>query len=276
MLRIIALCFLVSTAYAENLLPTVENPDIEAHSSGDYPNLSRDESLPLGAIQHAWDNATDSSGVYIVDFKSSKTIKIRAREYMTTSIVFPAWEEIEEVIVGDKSVLITSKPKSNIITIWPQNSVSVDTNITAISKSGHVYPFYVRVEGYNSKNISDLILHIRVPMPPLPIEKKLEQEEKQDYLDEVLFNPSKLDFDFNMAGDKTIAPERVYSDGILTWFDYGDRINKGNIPAIFAVINGVNTPINVSREGSKLVAQATGKFILKRGDQEVCVYKDNE
>ena len=275
MLRIVVLTLLAFTVSAENLSPSIENPDIEAHSNGDYPKLIRDESLPLGAIQHAWDHSLDSSGVYVVDFNASKTIKIRTREYMTTSIVFPAWEAIEEVIVGDKSVLVTSLPKENIVTLWPQNSISVDTNITVLGKSGHVYPFYVRVEGYNSKNISDLILHVRVPTPPFPIEKNITVVAKQDYLDEVLFNPSKLDFDFNMAGDKELAPERIYSDGILTWFDYGDRIAKGNIPAVFAIINGVNTPINVSREGSKLVAQATGKFILKRGAKEVCIFKDN-
>ena len=83
---------------------------------------------------------------------------------------------------------------------------------------------------------------------------------------------SRLNFNYSMAGDKSIAPKRVYSDGLRTWFDYGSEIDYRYLPAIYAVIDGIDTPINVVREGSQLVAHAHGKFTLKSGYKVTCVY----
>jgi len=74
-----------------------------------------------------------------------------------------------------------------------------------------------------------------------------------------------------MAGDQSIAPERVYSDGLRTWFDYGSKMGSKTLPVIFAVIDEVDTPINVTREGTRLVAQALGAFTLKSGKKLTCV-----
>jgi len=258
--------------------PVAENPDVEAQVTGQYPTINRQESLPLGAIQHAWDKTTKSSGVYQVNFNPREVIKVITREFMTTSIVLPPWEKIEEIVIGDETSYQVTKPKPNIILIRPIEFVGVDSSITAFGESGHVYAFYVRSEGYNSKHVSDITVQVRVPAPKYALmdnktsDPELELAQKTDYLDAVVFDPANLDFGFSMSGNKSIAPERVFTDGTRTWFDYGNRMGSQTLPTIYSVIDGVDTPINVTREGTKLVAQATGKFTLRSGQKVTCVY----
>lgn len=289
---LIALIFLNTSVFANDfdvstpepaVVPVTENQDVEAQVSGKYPSVNRQESLPLGAIQHAWDNAVPGSGVYQINYNPREVIKLVTREYMTTTIEFPIWEKIEEINVGDENSYQITKPKPNILMIRPNEYVGVDSNITAIGESGHVYSFYIRSEGYNSKNVSDIKVMVRVPAPKFvknnsskSLSEFKDLFEKSDYLDAVVFDPAKLDFCFSMAGDQSIAPERVFTDGVRTWFDYGSDMGSKTLPTIYAVIDGVDTPINVSREGSKLVAQATGVFSLKSGQKVTCVYPSNK
>jgi len=256
--------------------PISENRDVEAQVSGQYPALNRQESLPLGAIQHAWDNAEPSAGIYQVQYNPREVIRLITREFMTTTIIFPVWEVIVEELLGDKSVYQIKKPKPNVVVIIPNEFVGVDSSITLVGESGHVYAFYVRSEGYNSANISDIAVHIRVPAPKFEPRNSnalltAELKDKTDYLEAVSFDPAQLNFDFDMAGDQSIAPERVYSDGLRTWFDYGSKMGSKTLPVIFAVIDEVDTPINVTREGTRLVAQALGAFTLKSGKKLTCV-----
>ncbi len=267
-----------SVVLEPDIVPVTENPDVEAQVAGKYPSINRQESLPLGAIQHAWDNASPGSGVYQVNYNPREVIKLVTREYMTTTVEFPIWEKIEEINIGDENAYQITKPKPNILMIRPNEYIGMDSNITAIGESGHVYSFYIRSEGYNSKNISDIKVLVRVPAPKFvktgskSLNEFKDLFEQADYLDKVAFDPAKIDFCFSMSGDKSIAPERVYTDGIRTWFDYGSDMGSKSLPTIYSVIDGVDTPINVNREGTKLVAQATGVFTLRSGQKVTCVY----
>ncbi|MBN9344513.1 MAG: TrbG/VirB9 family P-type conjugative transfer protein [Holosporales bacterium] len=258
-----------------------EHPDVENQVKGQYPDLERKESLPLGAIQHAWDYAKEGAGVYNVTYTGGEIIKLRCREMMTTCIILPTWERVDKFTLGDPSSFKVEQPRANIITIQPQEFTGLDSNLVVIGVSGKVYSFYLRSEGYNTNHVPDLAVYIRVAKPSTlspslaPIKGK-EEFTKDDYLEEVSFNPSNLNFNFTMAGDKEIAPHRVYSDGIRTWFDYGEEIKKKGLPAIYAVIDGVDTPINVSREGTKIVAQHSGSFTLRNGHKVVCVFPTSQ
>ncbi|OJX10121.1 MAG: hypothetical protein BGO77_03135 [Caedibacter sp. 37-49] len=254
-----------------------EHPDVESQVKGQYPDLERKESLPLGAIQHAWDHAKIGAGVYNVTYTGAEIIKLRCREMMTTCIILPSWERVEKFNLGDPSSFKIENPKSNIITIQPQEFTGLDSNLIVIGASGKVYSFYLRSEGYNTNHVPDLAVYIRVAKPAnlsssISNTKSIDYKQKDDYLEEVPFDPSNLNFNFTMAGDKELAPHRVYSDGIRTWFDYGEEIKKKGLPAVYAVIDGVDTPINVGREGTKIVAQHSGSFTLRNGQKVVCIF----
>ncbi len=259
-----------------------ENPDIESQVQGKYPELRRHESMPLGAIQHAWDQAGAGAGVYDYIYNPAEVIRIRCREMMATTIVFPAWERIDHMTLGDPGAFKVETPKPHILLVQPQEFTGVDSNLTAIGASGKVYSFYLRSEGYNSRHISDLTVYVRVPKPRdisaatygatnQPTQRANDKTKLEDYLDELSFDPSQLNFQFDMAGDSEIAPERIYSDGIRTWFDYGPGVQQKSLPAVYNVMDGVDTPINITRDGCRLVAQAVGAFTLKAGQKVVCV-----
>lgn len=265
---------LMSSSSIQNL---TEHPDVENQVKGNYPDLERRESLPLGAIQHAWDHAKEGAGVYNVTYTGGEIIRLRCREMMTTCIILPSWERVEKITLGDASSFKVENPKANILTLQPQEFTGLDSNLVAIGASGKVYSFYLRSEGYNTNHVPDLAVYIRVAKPStlsksLQVIKEKGVSHKDDYLEEVSFDPSQLNFNFTMAGDREIAPHRVYSDGIRTWFDYGEEIKKKGLPAIYAVIDGVDTPINVSREGTKIIAQHSGSFTLRNGQKVVCIY----
>lgn len=282
------------SGHAAELINSFEaNSDVEAQVKGDYPTMERQESLPLGAIQHAWDHAREGAGIYTVNYQPDKVIRLRVREFMTTSVILPTWEVIGQIVCGDKTAfgvqVVTGKP--HILLIEPGAFIGTDTTLTAFGASGNIYVFYLRGEGYNSKNVSDVAVYIRARQVYQTADGKythakcFQAEHSQanqkdapislkdaDYLEEVNFDPSKLSFAFNMAGNPEIAPERVYSDGVHTWFDYGTKIKTVNLPTIYNIVDGIDTPINVNREGNKLVAQATGSFTLRSGQKVTCVY----
>ena len=285
-----------SQPVTDHLQPTTElegNADVEEQIQGDYPEVTRQESLPLGAIQRAWDQAGSRAGVYVAHYHPHEIIRLRVREFMTTTVIFPDWEVIERVIVGDAGTFVAEKLKPHVMLIRLKHLVGMDTTITAIGKSGLVYAFYVRGEGYNSRHISDVAVYVKAPHVHQLTDKReqlfrkvdtfMGQEDKPislhppgsleeaEYLEQVIFDPSELSFQFAMAGDASIAPDRVYSDGIRTWFDYGSRIKKVNLPTIYNVVDGIDTPINVVRVGNKLVAHAAGSFTLRNGGKVTCV-----
>lgn len=224
----------------------------------------------LRATQPAWKKAARHAGTLQVRYHPREVVRVLTREYAITTIVFPEWEQIIKVIVGDKPSFYTTQPTSNTLSIQPGQIIGVDSSITVFGQSANVYTFYVRSEPYNTAKIPHLRVDILAERPVSVGEMPLVAS--QDYLEPTPFDVKRLNFNFSMAGDKSIAPKRVYSDGLRTWFDYGSEIDYRYLPAIYAVIDGIDTPINVVREGSQLVAHAHGKFTLKSGYKVTCVY----
>jgi ComB9 competence protein len=270
--------------------PVVANESVESMAKGDYPEMKR-EGL-VGAIQRAWDGSPATAGVFVARYAADQVIKVRLREFMTTTIVLPEAEAIATVVLGDSHGFKAVKTQRNIL-IASASITGADTSLTVIGESGRIYAFYVRAEGYNSPNIPDLTVFVKADMAPAsasgpgpsdqadanatkPIPARqaastLPGLEARDFLSEIPFDPARLRFDFTMSGDKSIAPDRVYSDGIFTYFDYGRRWNESDLPAVYRVVDGVDTPVNTRSKGSLLIAESAGAFTLRNGQRVVCV-----
>ena len=286
-------------AVAGDLFDPIEgNPDVESQVNGVYPPLNRSETLPLGMIQSVWSQAKPESGIREYQHDPRKVIPVVVREYMSSEIELPSFEVVEEnnVIPGDKDTFRYQIIKHNIISIR-STRVGVDSSLKVVGQSGLVYTFYVVAHGYNSRQIPDLHVIVRAASPKYPMiqgqyvtpveaaahfqqkstEGKSGVSDDPDYLQKVVVEASKLDFDFTMRGDKSIAPHRVFTDGRQTWFDYQGKIEKGELPVIAALIDGVETPINVRRDAAnRLVADYCGHFSLKFGAKTVCVFYHTE
>lgn len=280
---------------------------LETMAVGDYPAMKR-ESNVVGAIQRAWDNAPGNAGIYAVRYTPETVFKIRVREFMTTTIVLPEWESVAKQILGDNYGFKVEQPQPHILVLRAAIA-GADTTLTVIGESGRVYPFYVRSEGYNSDNLPDVAVYVKAARPddapaspgasspqaakagtdgaaapskthetkaaaskPVRSETGLEDP---DWLKDIAFDPAKLRFDFTMSGDKSIAPDRVFSDGIFTYFDYGERWNESDLPVVYRVVDGVDTPVNTRSRSTMLIAESAGAFTLRNGQRVVCVRPEN-
>ena len=205
---------------------------------------------------------------------------------MTTTVVFPSWEKLDEIIIGDASTFEASQAKDNILLLKPKEFIGADSNITVIGKSGIVYTFYVRSEGFNSENLPDLRVHVHVPgtIPVSFLSKETEEKagsedlakkdggSNESYPQKLEPRLDRLNFKWTMSGDSSLAPQQVFSDGVRTWFNFGHTLEEQDLPVIARVIDGIDTPVNTRLEGTMIIAESVGIFTLRNGDRVVCAY----
>ena len=109
LLIIVAFCGQVSAE--QSITQIQKSQEVVDELDGNYPKMTREPSVPLAAMQKAWDKNEKGAGVYIINFDPREIIKITVREYMTTTVIFPAWETISEVVVGDDGNYQILKPE---------------------------------------------------------------------------------------------------------------------------------------------------------------------
>jgi type IV secretory pathway VirB9-like protein len=276
--------------------------DINAQAAGQYPPMERNSNMPLGALQKQWNAPTSSAGqvapgivryVWRPDFVMS----IRTREFMTTTIELPEWESVEQIILGDAALFEASRIKNNILVVRPSYA-GADTNMTVLGTSGNIYNFYVRSEGWNSSQISDLTVYVSATNPKkrmLDAAAKASGDEPAntsedgmpdatgvtppDYIRKIAFKPDNLRFDLKIfsptADDLEIAPLRVFTDGVWTYFDYGDKADTVRRPVIFHLVDEVESMVNtrtVGPKGNIMIAESVGNFVLRNGKRIICIY----
>lgn len=100
-----------------------------------------------------------------------------------------------------------------------------------------------------------------------------------DYLRSINVRPEQVTFPYRMfersPGDREIAPDRVFTDGVWTYLDYGTRGETVRRPVVYAVIDGVDSMVNTRTIGDRqqiLVIEVTGTdFTLRNGQKVVCL-----
>ncbi|WP_020593235.1 TrbG/VirB9 family P-type conjugative transfer protein [Kiloniella laminariae] len=112
-----------------------------------------------GQIQTIWNDTIPSEGVYEYTRCENCVYKVRTREFMVTSVILPKGVAIHSFDVGDGAEFQVKQRADNILAIQPASS-GKDTSLQVYTKSGEVYPFYIRSESFNSKNVPDLVVRI--------------------------------------------------------------------------------------------------------------------
>lgn len=275
-----------STEVLEDLpLEFLEN---QGESAGE--SLERPESVPLGQVQTAWDKASPTAGVYVVEFKPEQVIKIKTRPFMVSTIVLPDWEEIEEILLGDDHLFLVEKKSAHLVSILPRKE-ECDTSMTVIGASGTVYGFYIRSEPILSIHVPDVIIHVKAVPSVASVRNQRKHADPKttksksfpvaheksagDFLEALPLSLDDLSFAFEMSAKDTesmsIAPLHVYSDGLWIWLDYGHKWNKSTLPSVYRKVDGVDTPINTRIKGTKIIVQGFGPLTLKSGKKVVCI-----
>jgi type IV secretory pathway VirB9-like protein len=290
-------------------LAATEN-SIDQQTRGQFPTMDRAPSLPLGTLQRSWDRPNAASGqtapgVIHYMWHPDFVMSVRTRDFMVTTLLLPQWERANEFYVGDPVVFEAKKIRSNVIAVRSRNA-GADSNLTVLGASGNVYNFYLRSETWNSSQVSDLTVYVDAPRnsdngeSPAGFVGTNAAEEIQggmrsdgsqgygtiagipDYLRRIVFRPEDLRFDMKMYArndaDTEIAPERIFDDGIFTYFDFGERSDSIARPVVHQLVDGVDTAVNTRTAGPRgnvLIAEAVGDFSLRNGNRVVCVRRVN-
>lgn len=96
-----------------------------------------------------------------------------------------------------------------------------------------------------------------------------ETKENQNQID-----PAALRFNYGLTGDRAMAPEVVFDDGVFTYLRFPEN---APIPAVYSVDNALNeTVLNVRMEGRNLlvVEQLADRLTLRHGAQVVTVVRN--
>jgi len=282
---------------------------IDQQTRGQFPTMDRSPSLPLGTLQRSWDRPSAASGqvapgVIHYMWHPDFIMSVRTRDFMVTTLLLPQWERANEFYVGDPVVFEAKKIRPNVIAVRSRNA-GADSNLTVLGASGNIYNFYLRSETWNSTQVSDLTVYVDAarnaddadglgggaavgatssmdgPSAIGPSNGSIGSGAvagMPDYLRRIVFRPEDLRFDMKMyarnEADADIAPERIFEDGIFTYFDFGDRSDSIARPVVHQLVDGVDTVINTRTAGPRgnvLIAEAVGDFSLRNGARVVCV-----
>ena len=95
-----------------------------------------------------------------INYQPSKTIKIRTRHAMATTLIFDS--EIDNFVLGDQTGFkIESIPsQANALSIIPQ-LIGIDTSLTIFTSDGKIHTFYVFSTDYKNSNDPAFIIYIK-------------------------------------------------------------------------------------------------------------------
>lgn len=188
----------------------------------------------------------------------------------------------------------------NVFSIRPTYP-GADTSLTVIGRSGRFYSFYMRVDSVKSAHMPIFTAFIEDKAAGLiPLDKSAPAEEGEnpaavdllsapekmtgedaaaeaEYLRSLpLVDPSKININgYKIAGgDKALAPVKVFDDGYWTYFKLSNdkNLDKAKVPAIYRVVDGYDTPVNVRVEGGTIIAETMSKgWTLRSGEAHLCI-----
>ncbi|ODS09650.1 TrbG/VirB9 family P-type conjugative transfer protein [Vibrio scophthalmi] len=147
---------------------TDTNQPVSDHSKVIVPYLPVKS---LNMTQRAFDHSKPKDNTIVFDYSELVTYKLRLREFMSSIVVFPENEIVEDYLLGDVTQF-SVKPYANnkrMISIRPQMP-GADTSLHVFGQSGNVYTFYLRTDTVESREHP--ILKAIIKDPTISIERE--------------------------------------------------------------------------------------------------------
>jgi len=281
--------------------------DAEDNAEGFYPDMMR--SGVGGQIQDAWNESKVRQGVHKFRLCDDCVYKVRTRELMSTTILLPTDAEIISADLGDPKGFKVKVKARNMVSVKPA-SYGIDTNLNIYTKSGAIYPFYLRAESFNSIHVPDVLVKLIGEEAPSLIESAVsygpsssnEDGKRQqkagglkdktnaaidglnapnanngDFVRTVEFDPAELHGwnDYNLYGDELIAHDKltIFRDKRFTYIKVDKDVwDSIELPVAYVVIDGVDELVNTRVQGTTFIIESTAKLIsLKAGKKYMCV-----
>lgn len=272
---------------------------------GGYGAMARPRTS--GQIQKAWDKIENAAPVYKTEACEDCTYKVRVREYMVSVIELPRGEIIQKIDVGDKDNFKVFERGPNRLAVQPTIH-GTDTTMLVYGASGRIYPFYLRAEGFNSKNVPDVVVKIegQVSVDPDPAVAWAEKymadkspaapamkvpEDKAadavagltkpnpgtragDFVAEAAFDPNTLRGwgEYKLSGSDELKPETVFRDDRFTYVRFGKKWANVELPTAYVVVDGIDELVNTRVQGETFIIESTRPLItLKSGMSFLCI-----
>ena len=188
-------------------------------------------------------------------------------------IEFEEGETLQTITMGDPTPWLTSVLGNKLflkpVASYPQTTMTVFTSKRS---------YYFELDAMEPDNVKeeDIPFFIKFVYPSSDdknIVKFNVTTRRDDYPD--LTDLSKYNFNYEFAGTPSIAPIKVFDDGIFTYMEF--RTDNAEIPAIFAVNDqGYEALVNFRIVDEYVVIeQVSGQFTLRSGGDVVCVYNNS-
>lgn len=215
-----------------------------------------------------------------INYEENKTQKIRTRFAMATTLIFET--DIESYILGDttgfKVEEIPNMP--NAIAIKPL-LIGIDTSLTIRTKDKKLHTFYLFSTDYKNTQDPALIVYITDEESKKILEDKQAKIQKdyliiKDGIAELRVKKDDISTKYIQKATKEnqwLMAEEIFSDKKFTYFKY-DKDNMPQLPTIYAVIDGQDSPVETRTIGNYLIAETINpKFSIITGESYVCVEK---
>ncbi len=268
-------------------------------SEGVFPEMDR---AAGGQIQEAWNISEARDGIYVTRLCDNCVYKVRTRELMTTTLVLPEDTQVATIDLGDPIGFRSQVRSANMIAVRP-SAYGLDTNLNVYTKSGRVYPFYIRSESFNSIHVPDLLVKILGRETPEVITGEVVAAKappvkpgnpviaasvdalsnpgpaKGDFVRTVPFDPAKLHGwkDYKLWGDDELAPEVIFRDDFFTYIRYGKKWDGMELSTAYVTNDGIDELVNSRVSGSTFIVESVRPLItLKNGKKFLCVQYKGE
>lgn len=210
--------------------------------------------------------AAPDQRVRIVRYAPDQVVRLDATLGYVVTLFFGEDERIENVAIGDSlGWQITPNRRARVLFVKP-NERAATTNMTVVTNL-RSYNFDLRaVAGTRARQP---VFSLRFdypapaqavlappPAPPPPPEP-----------------PREVNKAYSFSGSALGLPERVFDDGVSTYFVFPAGVDY---PAIFAVDpDNKEAVVNIAqRDGFLIVDRLAGAFVLRRGDQVTRIVND--
>ena len=211
-----------------------------------------------------------------INYIKNKTHKIRTRHAMATTIIFES--PIENYILGDKTGFKAEivPNKEDAIAIIPQ-LIGIDTSLTIFTRDGKIHTFYLFSTDYRNSNDPSFVIYVQDEETRRIKQAKIEKESNEykiikDGIAELKIKKSDIYSGYVQKAEKEwLLSAEIFDDKKFTYFKY-PKDEMPQIPAIFAVIDNQDSPVETRVIGDYIVAETVSpRFTIKSGKSYVCV-----
>lgn len=203
-------------------------------------------------------------------FEANNVVRLQAKTFITTQILFAKDEKVIAVEGGDTSGWIVTYHETlpNMIFVKP-TQLNSHTNMTIVTNQRHYYFQISSNQSLKKSSVgSSYAIKFDYPQPQkhlLPKQSKPKQPQAKP-----------VNADYRFSGNAQLIPAHVHDDGRFTYFELSEN---QPVPAIFAVNDkdGKEAIVNLRREGNTLIVQRLApQFTLRKGSLVASVFNTQE